>query len=36
VLHTAELLDWATGGPIPEKLASAGLGEAIPAPLAAE
>ena len=36
VLHTAELLDWATGGPIPEKLASAGLGEAMPAPLAAE
>ncbi|MEN5082578.1 glycolate oxidase subunit GlcF [Bosea sp. TWI1241] len=36
VLHTAELLDWATGGPIPEKLANAGLGEAMPAPLAAE
>ncbi|WP_332691191.1 heterodisulfide reductase-related iron-sulfur binding cluster, partial [Bosea sp. (in: a-proteobacteria)] len=27
VVHTAELLDWATGGPIPEKLAKAGLGE---------
>jgi glycolate oxidase iron-sulfur subunit len=27
ILHTAELLDWATGGPIPEKLAKAGIGE---------
>ncbi|UZF92649.1 glycolate oxidase subunit GlcF [Bosea sp. NBC_00550] len=25
VVHTAELLDWATGGPLPEKLARAGI-----------
>jgi glycolate oxidase iron-sulfur subunit len=25
VVHTAELLDWATGGPLPEKLAQAGI-----------
>jgi glycolate oxidase iron-sulfur subunit len=25
ILHTAELLDWATGGPLPEKLAKAGI-----------
>ena len=25
VVHTAELLDWATGGPLPEKLAKAGI-----------
>ena len=28
VVHTAELLDWATGGPVPAKLAQAGIGEA--------
>lgn len=28
VLHTAELLDWATGGPLPEKLARAGFVDA--------
>jgi glycolate oxidase iron-sulfur subunit len=27
VVHTAELLDWATGGPLPEKLAKAGMAE---------
>jgi glycolate oxidase iron-sulfur subunit len=31
VVHTAELLDWATGGPLPEKLAAAGITE-VPAP----
>jgi glycolate oxidase iron-sulfur subunit len=25
VIHTVELLDWATGGPLPEKLAAAGF-----------
>lgn len=28
VVHTAELLDWATGGPLPEKLARAGIKDA--------
>lgn len=28
VVHTAELLDWATGGPMPERLAKAGLADA--------
>ncbi len=28
VVHTAELLDWATGGPLPEKLARAGFVDA--------
>ena len=28
VVHTAELLDWATGGPLPEKLAKAGIADA--------
>lgn len=27
VVHTAELLDWATGGPLPEKLAKAGIAD---------
>lgn len=27
VVHTAELLDWATGGPLPEKLARAGIAD---------
>jgi glycolate oxidase iron-sulfur subunit len=27
VVHTAELIDWATGGPIPQVLADAGLGD---------
>ncbi|MDP3320868.1 MAG: glycolate oxidase subunit GlcF, partial [Bosea sp. (in: a-proteobacteria)] len=27
VVHTAELLDWATGGPLPEKLAQAGIAD---------
>ena len=27
VVHTVELLDWATGGPVPEALERAGLGE---------
>jgi glycolate oxidase iron-sulfur subunit len=27
VVHTAELLDWATGGPLPEKLAQAGFAD---------
>lgn len=27
VVHTAELLDWATGGPMPEKLAQAGFAD---------
>jgi glycolate oxidase iron-sulfur subunit len=31
ILHTAELLDWATGGPLPAALASKGL-EPTPAP----
>jgi glycolate oxidase iron-sulfur subunit len=31
ILHTAELLDWATGGPVPARLAKVGIGEAIPA-----
>jgi len=31
ILHTAELLDWATGGPVPARLAKAGIEEAIPA-----
>ena len=26
IVHTVELLDWATGGPLPEALAAAGLG----------
>src|SRR5829696_6033662 len=26
IVHTVELLDWATGGPLPESLAAAGLG----------
>jgi glycolate oxidase iron-sulfur subunit len=25
IVHTVELLDWATGGPVPEALAAAGL-----------
>ncbi len=28
VVHTAELLDWATGGPLPDKLAKAGIADA--------
>jgi glycolate oxidase iron-sulfur subunit len=28
VVHTAELLDWATGGPLPDKLAAAGIADA--------
>jgi glycolate oxidase iron-sulfur subunit len=28
IVHTVELLDWATGGPLPEALEAAGLGEA--------
>ena len=39
VVHTAELLDWATGGPLPEKLARAGIADAplkAPAVIAAE
>jgi glycolate oxidase iron-sulfur subunit len=28
VVHTAELLDWATGGPLPAKLAAAGIADA--------
>ena len=28
VVHTAELLDWATGGPLPDKLARAGFVDA--------
>lgn len=27
VVHTAELLDWVTGGPLPEKLAKAGIAD---------
>jgi glycolate oxidase iron-sulfur subunit len=27
ILHTVELIDWATGGPLPEKLRLAGVGE---------
>jgi len=27
IVHTAELLDWATGGPLPEKLARAGIAD---------
>lgn len=27
VVHTAELLDWATGGPLPDKLAKAGIAD---------
>lgn len=39
VVHTAELLDWATGGPLPEKLARAGISDAplkAPVVIAAE
>lgn len=39
VVHTAELLDWATGGPLPEKLAKAGIADVslrTPALIAAE
>ncbi|MFJ5370734.1 glycolate oxidase subunit GlcF [Bosea sp. CER48] len=39
VVHTAELLDWATGGPLPEKLARAGIEDrpfTAPATVAAE
>jgi glycolate oxidase iron-sulfur subunit len=32
IVHTVELLDWATGGPIPEALAEAGFTEGAPAP----
>jgi glycolate oxidase iron-sulfur subunit len=33
VVHTVELLDWATGGPLPRALAEAGLsGAAAAAP----
>ncbi|MFZ4533438.1 MAG: heterodisulfide reductase-related iron-sulfur binding cluster, partial [Alsobacter sp.] len=34
VVHTVELLDWATGGPMPEALEEAGFGKARPSPLA--
>ena len=38
IVHTVELLDWATGGPMPETLAEAGFEDGSPAPrrLAAE
>jgi glycolate oxidase iron-sulfur subunit len=38
IVHTVELLDWATGGPMPEALAEAGFADGAPAPrrLAAE
>ena len=29
IVHTVELLDWATGGPLPETLAQAGFAESI-------
>ncbi len=32
VVHTVELLDWATGGPVPAALAGSRLGEAAPTP----
>jgi len=32
VVHTVELLDWATGGPLPAGLAGSRLGEAAPTP----
>ncbi len=31
ILHTVELVDWATGGPLPEKLQAAGITEGRPA-----
>ena len=33
IVHTAALLDWATGGPLPQALADADV-RAVPAPLA--
>jgi glycolate oxidase iron-sulfur subunit len=33
LVHTAELLDWATGGPLPPSLAGLGLDEATVAAL---
>ena len=36
IVHTVELLDWATGGPIPEELERAGLGERARPLVAAE
>jgi glycolate oxidase iron-sulfur subunit len=38
IVHTVELLDWATGGPMPEVLRDAGFEERLstPAPIAAE
>jgi glycolate oxidase iron-sulfur subunit len=31
VVHTVELIDWATGGPVPDALAGLELGQAAPA-----
>jgi glycolate oxidase iron-sulfur subunit len=38
IVHTVELLDWATGGPMPETLEKAGFQNRLsqPAPIAAE
>jgi hypothetical protein len=30
-VHTVELIDWATGGPVPDALAGLELGQAAPA-----
>jgi glycolate oxidase iron-sulfur subunit len=33
IVHTVELLDWATGGPMPEALEAAGLQSRVTGPL---
>jgi glycolate oxidase iron-sulfur subunit len=33
IVHTVELLDWATGGPMPEILEGAGFGKRLGQPL---
>jgi glycolate oxidase iron-sulfur subunit len=35
IVHTVELLDWATGGPMPETLEKAGFGKGASEPLTA-
>ena len=32
IVHTVELLDWATGGPMPETLEKAGFGQGASQP----
>jgi glycolate oxidase iron-sulfur subunit len=36
IVHTVELLDWATGGPMPKALAGVAAAQAIPPRAAAE